>query len=146
MTTTDPAQESASRFSRTDDVARGSDSDNGWLLFSGAMLGILATMNFIYGIAAVSKSTFLVGNAEFVVADLKTWGWILMLLGAAQLVTAFGVLSQWDGVRWIGVTFASLNAIAQLLVMPAYPLWAVCLFLLDILVIYGLVAHGARRS
>jgi hypothetical protein len=30
--------------------------------------------------------------------------------------------------------------------VPAYPLWAVCLFLLDILVIYGLVAHGARRS
>jgi hypothetical protein len=144
MTTTDPAQESAGRFSRSND-GYGSDSDNGWLLFSGAMLGILATMNFIYGIAAVSKSTFLVGDAEFVVANLKTWGWILMLLGAAQLVTAFGVLSQWEGVRWIGVTFASLNAIAQLLVMPAYPLWAVCLFLLDILVIYGLVAHGARR-
>ena len=75
MTTTDPAQQSASRSSRTDD-GYGSDRDNGWLLFAGAMLGILATMNFIYGIAAVSKSTFLVGDAEFVVADLKTWGWM----------------------------------------------------------------------
>jgi hypothetical protein len=30
--------------------------------------------------------------------------------------------------------------------MPAYPFWALCLFTLDILVIYGLIAHGARTD
>jgi hypothetical protein len=33
-----------------------------------------------------------------------------------------------------------------MLIMPAYPLWGICLFVLDVLVIYGLIAHGARRS
>ena len=48
--------------------------------------------------------------------------------------------------NWVGVTFAGLNAIAQLLAMPAYPFWSICLFALDVLVIYALVAHGARES
>ena len=37
-----------------------------------------------------------------------------------------------------------LNAIAQLLMMPAYPLWSLCIFALDILAIYGLIAYGRR--
>jgi hypothetical protein len=40
----------------------------------------------------------------------------------------------------------SLNAIAQLLMMPAYPFWSLCIFAVDILAIYGLVAYGARIS
>jgi hypothetical protein len=139
-TTTEPA----GRFARTGEIA-GSEGDSNWVLFAGAMLGILATMNFIYGLAAVSRSTFLVGDAEFVAADVKTWGWVLILISAVQLTTAFGVMAQWTGVRWVGVLIASLNAIAQLVMMPAYPLWGISLFTLDILVIYALIVHGARR-
>jgi hypothetical protein len=36
------------------------------------------------------------------------------------------------------------NAIAQLLMMPAYPFWSLCIFAIDILAIYGLIAHGKR--
>jgi hypothetical protein len=39
------------------------------------------------------------------------------------------------------VGFAGLNSIAQLLLLPAYPLWSLALFSLDILIIYGLVAY-----
>jgi hypothetical protein len=65
-------------------------------------------------------------------------------MSAIQLGTAAGVWLQWRGARWVGVAIAALNAIAQLMFMPAYPLWALCLFTLDVLVIYGLIAHGAR--
>ena len=37
-----------------------------------------------------------------------------------------------------------MNAIIQLLFIPAYPFWSLALFTLDILVIYGLIAHGKR--
>jgi hypothetical protein len=33
----------------------------------------------------------------------------------------------------------------QVLFLPAHPLWAMTMFALDLLVIYGLVVHGARR-
>jgi hypothetical protein len=114
----------------------------GWVLFAGVVLGMLATLNLIDGIAAVSKSSFFVGSAKFVVSDLKTWGWILIVLSVIQGVACLGVFLRWRGIRWVGVSIAGLNSIGQLLFMPAYPLWAICLFTLDILVMYGLVAYG----
>ena len=57
-------------------------------------------------------------------------------------------LSIWGGGsygRWIGVISASLNALAQLFFISAYPLWSLALFSLDILVIYGLIVYGGRR-
>jgi hypothetical protein len=38
----------------------------------------------------------------------------------------------------------SLNAIAQLMFMPAYPFWSLSILALDVLIIYGLAAHGGR--
>ena len=46
--------------------------------------------------------------------------------------------------RWIGVFILACNAIAQLLMMPAYPFLSLCIFTLDILAIYGLIAHGKK--
>jgi hypothetical protein len=147
MSTTDPRPREATvrQFSAGADGRAADDRDYAWVLFAGTIIGILATMNFIYGIAAVSNSKFLVGDAEFVLGGLKTWGWALILIAIAQIAVAAGVWAQWTGVRWVGVAVASLNAIAQMLMMPAYPFWALALLGLDILVIYGLIAHGARR-
>ena len=111
-------------------------------MFAGTMLAILAVVNLIDGIAAVSDSTFFVGDAKFVVSDLNTWGWILIAMSAVQFFVVFGIWAQIRAVRWIGVAIAAVNAIAQLIMMPAYPFWSLCLFTLDILVIYGLIAHG----
>ena len=47
--------------------------------------------------------------------------------------------------RWAGVGFAVADAVAQMLFMPAYPLWALCIFGLDLLVIYGLVVYGGAQ-
>ena len=120
------------------------DASSGWVSFAGVMLMILATINIIDGIAAVSNSTFFTANAKFVISGLNTWGWILILCGVGQGLVALGIWARTKGVRWIGVGIAALNAIIQLLFIPAYPFWSLALFTLDILVIYGLIAHGKR--
>jgi hypothetical protein len=71
---------------------------------------------------------------------------LLIIVGAVQGLTAIGVWMKVKAVRWVGVTIAALNAIAQMFFLPAYPLLSLMLFTLDILVIYGLVAHGSRSS
>jgi hypothetical protein len=109
------------------------------------MRAMLATLNVIDGIAAVSNSTFFVNEAKFILSDLNTWGWILIVMGVVQGLTAVGVWLKTPGVRWIGVTIAALNAIVQMFFIAAYPFWALALFTLDILVIYGLVAYGRPR-
>lgn len=120
------------------------DSGYGWVLFAGVMLGVAGTINIIEGIAAIGNAHFFVGNAHYVVGDLNAWGWTVLLLGVAQGLTACGVFLKNQFARWAGVGFAGLNAIAQLLFIPAYPAWSLSLFAVDLLVIYGLTAHGGR--
>jgi hypothetical protein len=117
---------------------------SGWVLFAGTMLIMLSVLNGIDGIAAVSNSKFFTQNATYILSDLNTWGWVLIAIATVQGLTGIGVWLQVKGVRWIGVAIAGLNAIVQLVFIPAYPFWSLALFTLDILVIYGLVAHGAR--
>jgi hypothetical protein len=115
-----------------------------WVLFAGIMLAILGSINVIYGIAAIDRANFFVEDASFVISDLRTWGWVALVLGALQLFAAFSIWAGGTFGRWFGVAFASLNAIAQLLAIPGYPFLAVTLFGIDVLVIYALVAHGGR--
>jgi hypothetical protein len=127
-------------------VYLGADSSPSWVMFCASMIGLLAIMNLIYGIAAVSDSTFFVGEIEFVLGGLKTWGWVLILVAIAQGAASLAIAGQLTGARWVGVGIAAVNAIIQLLILPAHPWWAAMLFSLDVLVIYGLVAHGARKD
>jgi hypothetical protein len=120
------------------------DRGQGWVMFAGVLLLTLGTLNVIDGIAAIGRSHFYVGNAHYVFGDLRTWGWIALCLGALQLLVGLGVFVKNQFARWTGVVVVSLNAIAQLLMMPAYPFWSLSLFAVDILAIYGLVAYGNR--
>ena len=100
----------------------------------------------IEGISAIGNAQFYVGNAHYVFADLKTWGWIVLILGALQLLVGAGVLVQNEFARWTGVVVLSLNALAQLLMMPAYPFWSLAILAIDILALYGLIAYGKRPA
>jgi hypothetical protein len=98
-------------------------------------------MNIIGGIAAIDDANFYVGNAKFQFGDLSTWGWVILILGSVQLLTALGLFARSGVARIAGVAFASLAAMANLFMIPAYPLWALALFTMDILIIYGLATY-----
>ena len=116
----------------------------GWVVFAGILLLTLGTFNCIDGIAAIGKAHFYVGNAHYVFGDLKTWGWVALFIGVIQLLVGLGVFAKNQFARWTGVGILSLNALAQLLMMPAYPFWSLAIFAIDILAIYGLIAYGKR--
>jgi hypothetical protein len=116
----------------------------GWVVYAGIMIMLAGVLNFIYGIAAISNSHFFIANAHFVVSELNTWGWVLLLFGVLQFCVAFGIWMQVAWARWTGVVIAGLNAIIQLIFLPAYPFLALTIFALDVLVIYGLVTYGGR--
>lgn len=116
----------------------------GWVLFAGVLLLTLGVLNVIDGIAAISRAHFYVANAHYVLGDLKTWGWVALCLGVLQLLIGFGVFARNQFARWAGIVILSLNAIAQLLMMPAYPFWSLAIFAIDIVAVYGLVAYGER--
>ncbi|HEY6781138.1 MAG TPA: hypothetical protein VI111_09295 [Thermoleophilaceae bacterium] len=125
-------------------VDAGDEHSAGWVLFAGIMIFVVATLNIIDGIAAISNSSFFVGDTKLILDDLNTWGWILLIIGVIQLFVAFGIWSGGQWSRWLGVLIASLNAIAQMLFISAYPWWSLAILAIDILVIYGLAVHGGR--
>ena len=121
------------------------DEGTGWVAFAGVMLAILGILNFIYGIAAIGDAHFYVANAQYVISDLNTWGWIVMIIGAVQFLAALAIFGGSTWGKWVGIASAGCNAIAQLLFLPSYPFLSLALFAVDVLVIYGLVAHAGRR-
>jgi hypothetical protein len=55
------------------------------------------------------------------------------------------VLSGSEFARWFGIVSAGLNALGQLAFVPAYPWWALAMFSVDVLIIYGLAVYGGSR-
>ena len=120
------------------------DPGRGWIIFAGAMLALAGTLNVIYGVAAVANSQVFVRGAEYVLGDLKTWGWILIVAGTVQFVVAFGVWAATEWGRWLGVIAAGLNMIVQFFALPAFPARSILMFFVDVIVIYGLLTYGGR--
>jgi hypothetical protein len=129
------------------DVARNDeDRGSGWVAFAGILLLIVGTLNIIEGIAAIDKASFFVANTHYIAGDLSAWGWTVLIIGIVQILVGLGVMAKNQFARWTGVGALALNAIAQLMFIPAYPFWSLAIFSLDILAIYGLVAYGGRLS
>jgi hypothetical protein len=122
------------------------DSDHavGWLVFAAIVLALVGVLNGIYGTAAIASSDFYAKDTQYVVGDLETYGWLMLLVGVVQFCASLGVLAFAQWARWVGVASAGANGIIQLLVMPAAPFLALGLFVVDVLVVYGLVAYGWR--
>lgn len=67
---------------------------------------------------------------------------INMLIGIVVSLSGLGVLSGNVLARAVGVGVASLSLIASLVFLPAYPVWALVVISLDVLVIWALTEHG----
>ena len=141
MATTPASGERSSPQSSANYPVEGS----GWVLFAGIMIMMVGVLNIIWGIAAIDRSSFFVQDTQYIFSDLRTWGWIILVLGGLQFAAAFSIWAGGSIGRWFGIAAATVNAIAALLSIPAYPFWSLAIFAIDILVIYGLAAYGGDR-
>ena len=130
------------RASSTSGQVRG----GGLVLFAFLMLRSLAAFNLIYGIAAVANPHVFIANAHYVFADLRTLGWITLIIGALQLLAAAG---SWRATSWpAGSAWRcwGLNAIDMMFFLAAYPFWALVVIAADLVALYGLCVHGSRAN
>jgi len=118
----------------------------GLVLFASVMLVIIGCFNLIYGIAAIANSHVFTANAHYVFGNLRTWGWITLIIGVLQLTAAAGVLAGNQLARWYGVAVLGLSAIDQMFFIPAYPFWSLTIIAMDVVALYGLCAYGSRAN
>jgi hypothetical protein len=118
----------------------------GFIVFASVLLGIVGFFNMIYGIAAIAQSHVFVANAHYVFGSLRTWGWITLILAVLQVLAAAGVLAGNQLARWFAVAVVGLNAINQMLFLPAYPFWSLTIIAMDVVALYGLCAYGSRQN
>ena len=121
----------------------------GWRTFAGVMLLIVGFLNFIDALVGLTNSTYYqnVENTHGInlpiTNHVHTWGWVELGLSIVLLGAGLSVLSLRNALisRTIGVAVVSANIFFQLAYLAHFPFWSFTMIIIDILILYGLVAR-----
>lgn len=112
------------------------------VVFAGVTLGIVGVFQIFQGVVAVFDDDFYVVTRNYTFdLDTTAWGWIHILVGLLALGIAAGLLSGALWARIAAVTVATLSALANFLWIPYFPVWAIVIIALDLLVIWGVTRY-----
>jgi hypothetical protein len=114
---------------------------SGWVAFAGWILLVIGALDFFEGLIAVIRGQYYVLTPQqIVVFDMRTWGWALMLWGIVLVLAGLGLFSGAGWARWFTIVVVSVNFLAQLGFAggAAYPLWALTVLFLQVMVLYAL--------
>jgi hypothetical protein len=119
----------------------------GRVVFAAIILLVVGTINIIYGIGALDDANIFVNDTRFILSNLNTLGWVLIILGIIQLTGGFSLMAGNPYGRVIGVIAGSLGAIGALLSIGGNnPWWSLGVFFLCAWVVYGIVVFGEDES
>jgi hypothetical protein len=118
----------------------------GRVVFAAIFLLIVGTLNIIYGIGALDDANFFANDTRYVLTNLNTLGWVVIILGVIQLTGGFSLMAGNVYGRVIGIIGGSLGAIGALLSMGnAHPWWNLALFGLCLWVVWGIIVYGEEE-
>ena len=115
----------------------------GRVVFVAILLLIAGTLNIIYGIGAISDANFYVNDTRYILTNLHTMGWVLVILGVIQLTGGFSLMAGNAWGRFVGIVGGTLGAIGALLSMGGtHPFWELGVFFLCVWIVYGIFEFG----
>jgi hypothetical protein len=118
----------------------------GRIVFAAIVLLIVGTLNIIYGFGALDDANIFVNDTRYILTNLNTLGWVLIVLGVIQLSGGFSLLAGNTYGRVIGIIGGSLGAIGALLSIGGnYPWWSLAIFALCVWVVYGIIVFGENE-
>jgi len=116
---------------------------SGRVIFAATLLLLVGTLNVIYGIGALDDANIFKGDTRYVLDDLNTLGWVLIILGIIQLTGGFSLMAGNAYGRFIGIFAGSVGAIGALLSIGAgNPWWSLCVFALCVYVVHGIMVFS----
>ena len=115
----------------------------GRVIFAAMLLLFAGVINLVYGIGALDEANVFVGDSRLIFDDLNTLGWMLIVVGAIQLIGGVSLMGGGGFGRVIGIFAGSLGAIAALLsIGSSHPWWSLGVFLLCVYVVHGIIVFG----
>jgi hypothetical protein len=120
----------------------------GWVLFGAMILVLLGSFQAINGLVALFNESYFVAPRQDLVVTVSydTWGWVHLVLGLIALATGIGLMRGAIWARVTGVIIAMLSAIVNLAFIAAFPVWAILMISLDVIVIYAITTHGGELN
>jgi len=111
--------------------------------FAATLLLIVGFINIVYGIGALDNANIFAGDTRYILSDLNTLGWVLIVLGLIQLTAGFSLLAGNAYGRVIAIIAGSLGAIGALFsIGDGNPWWSLAVFALCVYVVAGVVELG----
>jgi hypothetical protein len=126
-----------------------SKSMAGWIGFAGILMIVIGSIDFVQGLIALFKENYyVVSGAGFLVVDLTTWGWVMLIWGVLLVLAGLGLLGAQGWARWFSIVIVVLNFFSQLgfLGNSQYTLWALTGLTLNIIVLYALTARWSESE
>lgn len=113
--------------------------------FAAVTILLIGVFQILQGIVAVADDSFYVTTRNYTFdLDTTAWGWLHIVLGVIGIAVGIGLLRGALLARVAAVTIASLSALANFLWIPYYPVWAIVIITLDVLVIWAVTRYDSR--
>jgi hypothetical protein len=119
----------------------------GFVAFAGTVMILVGIFQAFEGLTAVINGSFFFVVPNYVYhIDVRTWGWIHLIVGIVVAIAGFSVFSGRLWARVIGIILAMLSALVNFFYIPYYPFWSILIIALDIGVIWALAVFGRREA
>lgn len=114
----------------------------GFVVFAGALLMVEGLINVVHGLTALLSDDRLgIHRENLIIVNVTAWGWVVLISGLLLIPIGGALLT---GARWsriAGIVVVSLHAVTQIGWLSAYPVWALLMIALDVIVLYALTAR-----
>jgi hypothetical protein len=121
----------------------------GWKTFVGILLMIVGFFNVIDGLVSITRSNQVlshVTNELPLISNIKTWGWIVLIIGLILILAGFGMLAGSTWARVVAILVVFVNLVAQMAYMGHNQLWSFTMILIDVFIIYGIAVHCGKED
>jgi hypothetical protein len=109
------------------------------------MVLIVGFLNAFDGLVAITQARYIERNIAGelpITNDVKTWGWVALIIGIIMILAGFGILSGASWARVVGILVASGNLLFQFAYLGHYPFWSFTMIVIDLLIIFGLAGSS----
>jgi len=115
-------------------------SRSGWITFAGSYLVLAGALNFIWGITALANSTYFHEDG-LLYSNLTFWGWIAVIVAAAQILGGALVFMQKAGGMIMALVLAMCGILLNFTSIGAYPVWSSIAIVCSMLVLWAVTVH-----